>query len=58
MAKKGKSLETPKFTKSQLLKSNKYSKRRDLLNVILKEELYSIEEVNSLIESFMKGKVN
>ena len=26
MAKKGKSLETPKFTKSQLLKSNRFTK--------------------------------
>ena len=35
-----------------------YKYRKINLYRILKEELYSIEEVNSLIESFMKGKVN
>jgi len=53
--------ETPsvfKFDKQQILKSEKYSNRRDLLNVLLKnDEQYSHEEIITLIDKFMKGKV-
>jgi hypothetical protein len=46
------------YTKSQLLKSSKYTKNIDLINVILKEDVkYSILEVDKLIKNFMKGKV-
>lgn len=47
------------FTKEQLLASNKYMNRRDILNVLLSDEgTYTIEKVDSLLEKFMKGKVN
>ncbi|MBN5964766.1 hypothetical protein JY680_07680 [Clostridioides difficile] len=45
-----------KFTKEQIVNSKKYINRKDLLNVILKEnELYSFSEVEEIINSFMKG---
>jgi len=53
--------ETPsvsKFDKQQILRSETYSDRRDLLNVLLKDnQQYSHEEVTVLIDKFMKGKV-
>ena len=57
MAKKTEKQET-KFTKQQILAAAKYNKRRDALNAILVDgERYTINEVNSLLENFMKGKV-
>lgn len=47
------------FTKEQLLASNKYANRRDALDAILDDNgVYTIEQVDSLLEKFMKGKVN
>lgn len=47
------------FTKEQILASNKYMNRRDILNVLLSDKgTYTIEKVDSLLEKFMKGKVN
>ena len=47
------------FSKEQLLKSKKYRNRRDALGVILADDkMYSKEDVDSLLEKFMKGKVN
>ncbi|MDR1754571.1 MAG: hypothetical protein LBR74_06655 [Eubacterium sp.] len=49
----------PEFTKGQLLKSNRYSHRRDILSVVLKDgNTYSHTAVEGLITKFMKGKVN
>lgn len=46
------------FPKDKLLLSMKYSNRKDLLNVLLKDdEEYSFEEVDKKIDEFMKGKV-
>lgn len=46
------------FTKEQILSSNKYSNRRDILEVLLEnEKAYSFEEVDALIDKFMKGEV-
>lgn len=51
--------ESSKFTKEQLVQSKRYVNRKDLLNVLLQtEKLYSLEEVDGLIEDFMKGKVD
>ncbi len=45
-------------TKEQILCSKKYENRRDALGAILVDgESYTIEEVDSLLEQFMKGKV-
>ena len=58
MAKKIKEKQESKFTKQQILAASKYNNRRDALNTILVDgETYTISEVNSLLENFMKGKV-
>lgn len=50
--------EKVKFTKSQLVSSKRYRDRKDLVNVLLKDnKSYSFDEVDSLIDEFMKGKV-
>ncbi len=47
------------FTKEQILASKKYKNRRDILGVLLSDEKqYTLEQVDSLLEKFMKGKVN
>ena len=47
------------FTKEQLLCSKKYTSRRDALRVILDDgKKYTKEDVDSLLDKFMKGKVN
>ena len=46
------------FTKEQILVSKKYSNRRDVLGAILTDnKTYTLEQVDSLLEKFMKGKV-
>ena len=45
------------FTKEQILASKKYSNRRDVLGAILTDKNYTLEQVDSLLEKFMKGKV-
>ena len=46
------------FTKEQILASKKYSNRRDVLGAILVDtKTYTLEQVDSLLEKFMKGKV-
>ena len=48
----------PKFYKKQLLTSEKYASRRDLLNALLDDnEAYSTVQVDEIIEKFLKGKV-
>ncbi len=45
------------FSKEDLVKSKKYQHRRDLLNAILEDDKkYTIQEVDSKIEKFMKGR--
>lgn len=46
------------FTKRQLLTSKKYQHQTDLLNAILEDRSYTIDEVDKLINDFMKKKVN
>ena len=48
----------PKFSKEQLIRSDRFANRRDLLGALLKDgKLYSIEEVETAIEHYMKGEV-
>lgn len=43
------------YTKESIVKSKKYSNRKDLLMTILKDNVeYTLEEVDSLIDKFMK----
>ncbi|MFR0018661.1 MAG: hypothetical protein ACLRU3_01770 [Paraclostridium sp.] len=52
-------LDELKFTKSQIVNSKKYRIRKDLVNALLDEDkLYSFDEVDKLINKFMKSKVN
>lgn len=45
-----------KFTKQQLLQSQKYSNRRDALSALLKDgETYTHEQVDEILEKFYKG---
>ena len=47
-----------KFSKEQLLKSKKYSNRKDLLGVLLEDDKeYSFAEVDAEIDKFMKRGV-
>lgn len=51
--------EKNKFTKEQLVQSKRYIDRIDLLNVLLQTDMsYSLEEVDDLMNNFMKGKVD
>ncbi len=46
------------FSKEQILASNKYANRRDILGAILSDDdTYTFEKVDSLLDKFMKGKV-
>lgn len=47
----------PTFTKEQILSSQKYKHRKDVVNVVLKDEKYTLDEVDTLIEKFMKKEV-
>ena len=44
--------------KEQLLTTSRYAMYRDLLGALLEDdETYTLEEVDTLIENFMKGEV-
>lgn len=46
------------FSKEQLLASEKFSNRRDLIEALLDEnKQYTMESVEQMMEEFMKGKV-
>lgn len=46
-----------KFTKKQFVNSQRFAKRRDLVNALLDDdETYSIEEVELKINNFLTGK--
>ena len=48
-----------KYSKEQIVNSNKYKANVDLLNAILKNNRqYTLQEVNEIINNFKKGKVN
>lgn len=46
------------FSKSDLLKSKRYAKCRDILNAILSEnEMYTIKQVDKMIKNFLSKEV-
>ena len=48
----------PKFSKQQFVRSAKYRDRRDLVDALLDgSKKYTMEQVDKLIDEFMKGKV-
>jgi len=47
-----------KYSKQQIVNSNKYSKYKDILTAVLKEDAkYSNEEVEKIIKNFLERKV-
>ncbi len=46
------------FTKEQLLRSERFRGKRDVLNAVLRDnEKYSVERAEQEIEKFLKGRV-
>ena len=46
------------FSKEQILASDKYSNRKDVCNTVIPDDFHgTLNEVDVLIEKFMKGKV-
>lgn len=49
---------TPAFTKAQLTASNRYASRKDLISTLLDDaKTYTTDEVDALIEKYLKGRV-
>jgi len=46
-----------KFNKAKILKMQRYAGRVDALTVLLKDQAYSLAEVDTILKGFMKGKV-
>lgn len=47
-----------KFSKEQLIASNRFRERRDILEALLETgKLYTVKAVEEKIESYMKGRV-
>lgn len=47
-----------KYKKQELLKAECYRERKDLVGALLEDgREYSLEEVDAVIDKFMKGKV-
>lgn len=48
----------PVFSKEQILASDRYANRRDLVDALLDEDKsYTMKTVDNLIEKYMKGQV-
>ena len=60
MSKKNTETETIlKFTKKQIVSSDKYNRFQDFLDGNLEDDkMYSMQEVDDLLGKFMKGMVN
>ncbi len=49
---------TKKYAKEQLIASQRYADKRDLLEALLDDDKkYSLSDVDSKIEKYMKGEV-
>lgn len=47
-----------RYTKDQLIRSEKYRNQRDLLSTLLDgKKAYSVEEAEEIMNQFMKGRV-
>lgn len=54
-----KETETICFTKGELISSEHYREKKDLIDALLDEtETYQLKDVDQLIQKFLKGKVN
>jgi hypothetical protein len=58
MATKTKKDDEILYSKEQIIASKKYSNRKDILNVLLKDdEEYSFSRIDEIIEEFMNKEV-
>ncbi|WP_338977087.1 MULTISPECIES: hypothetical protein [Fusobacterium] len=58
MATKTKKDDEILYSKEQIITSKKYSNRKDILNVLLKDdEEYSFSRIDEIIENFMNKEV-
>ena len=58
MATKTKKEDEILYSKEQIITSKKYSNRKDILNVLLKDdEEYSFSRIDEIIENFMNKEV-
>lgn len=58
MATKTKKDDEVLYSKEQIISSKKYSNRKDILNVLLKDdEEYSFSKIDEIIEEFMNKEV-
>lgn len=49
----------PTFKKSQLMASKRYQNKVDLVDALLSDDKeYTLDEVDKIIDNFLKGKVN
>lgn len=56
MKKDEKTSKYKKIYKSEILKSGKYKKNKDLLTSILKDEtMYTAEEIDNIIKQYLEG---
>lgn len=52
-------MEEQTFSKKQILASKRYADLRDLVSAFLEDgKCYTLDEVDKMIEQYMKGKVN
>jgi len=50
--------EADVFYKDSLLRSKRYSERKDALKALLKQDVpYTLEQVDKILNDFMKGQV-
>ena len=50
--------EVVKFSRKQILESARFKDKKDLVNAVCAADgMYSVEEVETAIEKYMKGKV-
>lgn len=56
--KKSDAAEAAGYSRDQILISGRYAEKRDLLRVLLTDSReYTLEEVDDLIDNYMKGRV-
>jgi hypothetical protein len=54
-----KAKEVVKFSRKQILESARFKDKKDLVNAVCTANgMYSVEEVETAIEKYLKGKVN
>lgn len=46
------------FSKENLINSKRFENQKDLLNALLKDDLYTIEEVEKLVKDYLGGVIN